>query len=139
MKKGFTLIELLVVISIIAVLSTIGLVVYGGVGQKARDSIRKSDLRTFATALEIYFQQNGKYIGAPQQDGSCSNTDNFYSDIQPQINGIPPKDPQTHQSYLYTADNKCQSFRLCAKLENPSDPDLNTSCPSDYNYSIIPN
>jgi len=62
-ERGFTLIELLVTISIIAVLSSIGLIVYQGVQSKARDSIRKSDLQKLAIALEIYAQQpNGLYV-----------------------------------------------------------------------------
>ncbi len=61
MKKGFTLIELLITISIIAILSTIGLVTFQGVQAKARDATRKNDLRAIATALEIYYQKNGAY------------------------------------------------------------------------------
>lgn len=68
MKKGFTLIELLVAISIIAVLSTIGLSTFSGVQKSARNSVRKNDLTTLATALEIYYQTTGKYLGNP---GSC--------------------------------------------------------------------
>lgn len=139
--KGFTLIELLVVISIIAILSVIGITAFQGTQAKARDSIRKNDLRTLATALEIYYQTNdSKYIGTPQLDGRCTtNTDEFYSQIASKINGSVPADPKPpNPRYLYTADNKCQSFRLCAKLENTSDPDINSIC-QNYNYGITPN
>lgn len=141
-RNAFTLIELLIAISIITVLSTIGLMTYQGIQGRTRDSIRKSDLRTLATALEVYYQTNdSKYIGTPQQNGSCTtNTDEFYTQILSKINGPVPKDPKPpNPEYLYTAENKCQSFRLCAKLENTSDPDINTSCPSGYNYGITPN
>lgn len=53
LSKGFTLIELLVVISIIAILSVIGLVYYSGIQQKARDSTRKADIAAITNALEI--------------------------------------------------------------------------------------
>ncbi len=56
---GFTLNELMVVISIIAVVSTIGVTSYQGLQAKARDSIRKNDLQKISLALEGYFQKNG--------------------------------------------------------------------------------
>ncbi len=37
-KKGFTLIELLIVIAIIAILSTVGMLVFGNVQKNARDA-----------------------------------------------------------------------------------------------------
>lgn len=52
--KGFTLIELLVVISIIAVLSAIGLTSYRTFLQNSRDSRRQADLKLIQTALEDY-------------------------------------------------------------------------------------
>lgn len=51
-RKGFTLIELLVVIAIIAILSTIGLTLFNGAQQNARDARRKSDIDAIAAALE---------------------------------------------------------------------------------------
>lgn len=54
-KKGFTLVELMVVISIISILSVIGLTVFGGVQQSARNAKRKADLNSIAVALEINF------------------------------------------------------------------------------------
>ena len=51
-KRGFTLIELLVVIAIIAILSTIGLTLFNGVQQNARDARRRSDVDAIVAALE---------------------------------------------------------------------------------------
>lgn len=59
--RGFTLIELLVAIAILAVLTSIGMVVYSKAQSSARDAKRKQDLRAVATALEIYYQSNGRY------------------------------------------------------------------------------
>lgn len=55
-KKGFTLLELLIVITIIAVLSTIAILVLNPVEtlKKSRDSQRFSDLATIKTALGLY-------------------------------------------------------------------------------------
>lgn len=60
-KKGFTLIELLVAVVIIAILTTISLVVYAEVQKRARDVSRKQDLRSIQTALTLYYQKNGRF------------------------------------------------------------------------------
>lgn len=56
MKKsahGFTLIELLVVISIIAVLSVIGIALYTNAQKSARDTARRADIDAISKALEV--------------------------------------------------------------------------------------
>ena len=137
-KTGFTLIELLVVISILAILSAIGFTAFQSVRSKARDSIRKSDLRKIATALEIYFQNNHNYI---QTSVSCSSTDSdtFYSGLNQSglINGQTPQDPQTHQNYCYITVNNGQGYRLFAKMENPNTNDSNyiSNC-TNYNWIL---
>lgn len=50
--QGFTLIELMVAISIVAILSVIGLVVFIGAQKNARDGRRRADINAIATALE---------------------------------------------------------------------------------------
>src|SRR3989344_6114340 len=54
-EKGFTLIELLVSISIVAILSVIGLVAYSTVLKNGRDAKRQSDMRQIQAALEQYY------------------------------------------------------------------------------------
>lgn len=140
-KKGFTLIELMVTISIIAVLSVVGLASYKGIQSKAKDSIRKNDLTKLATALEIYFQRegNGKYV-LPAGTGpeSCDrDTTAFYAAI---ASYIPDSivDPQTKANYCYVSVNNGQSYTLCAKLENnTSDVNNPAACPG-YNYGVTP-
>lgn len=51
--QGFTLVELLVVISIIAVLSVIGMTVYGNVQRNARNVKRTQEIKAIANALEV--------------------------------------------------------------------------------------
>lgn len=60
-KSGFTLIELLVVITIIATLTTIGLVIYTSAQKSGRTAKRIQDLKAIQTALEIYYSANKAY------------------------------------------------------------------------------
>ncbi len=60
-KKGFTLIELLISVAILAIISSIGFVTYTNSQIAARDGKRKQDLRSIATALELYYQTNKRY------------------------------------------------------------------------------
>lgn len=141
MRRGFTLIELLITISIIGVLATIGLIAYQGIAGRARDNARKGDLRNLAVALGIYYQEKRQYIGTAQADGTClSSVDEFYIQIAPKMNGPVPTDPQTpNPRYLYTAENKCQAFRLFAKLENCNDAEIipGVACQTAWNYSVV--
>src|SRR3989338_6268878 len=71
-QKGFTLIELLVVISVIGFLASIILVSLNGVRAKARDAKRIADLKQITTALELFYDNYGKYprtLGMPSWEG----------------------------------------------------------------------
>lgn len=72
MKKirfGFTLIELLVVISIIGLLATVLIANLNSTRGRARDAVRKSDLRQLVSALRLYANDQGGFpcaIGTAQ-------------------------------------------------------------------------
>jgi len=66
---GFTLIELLVVISIIGFLATASMVMFNSVRMKARDARRVADLKQIQTALEMFYDQQGRY--PVNSGGSC--------------------------------------------------------------------
>lgn len=51
-SSGFTLIELMVAITIVAIMSVAGIIVYTQVQQNARDSKRREDINAIATAIE---------------------------------------------------------------------------------------
>ena len=105
-QKGFTFIELLVVITIIGVLTTIGVVNFQGTNQKARDGRRQADLEQIRTALEI---------------ARSDSTDNTYPTglVYLVTNSYLPSMPVDPKSYVYkyspSADYR--TYSLCAHLE----------------------
>lgn len=73
--QGFTLIELLVVLGVIGILATGVVFVVNPIGQfeKARDAKRRTDLKTVATALELYNNDYGQYPSTAGQWWSACN------------------------------------------------------------------
>lgn len=59
--RGFTIVEIIIVIVVIGILATVGIVSYGGMQARARDTERKADIDSMATALETYYEQSGRY------------------------------------------------------------------------------
>lgn len=89
---GFTLIELLVSISILAILSVAGYSTYTQSQIIARDTRRKQDLRSLATALELYYQANKTY---PLSNISpCNTSTSFCSSTNTVSTWIPGLDTQ---------------------------------------------
>ncbi len=117
---GFTLIELLIAISIIAILSVVGLVIFSGVQAKARDGKRVNDLQQIQTALEEYYQDNGFYPASLPVAGSplVFGTKTYLAQM--------PADPKNNDTYkyIYTAvcsGTKCTSYTLTDNSEtNPA-------------------
>lgn len=143
-SKGFSLIELLIAISIIAILSALGLSVYQAVYKSARDAQRKSDLKMIQSALEQYRSDQMSY---PSQITFGSS---IVVDSKTYLSKV-PNDPKMSPNYLYQLQpsgctgNSCTSYCLYAKLENDqnisSDPGCNSSYPAcgagcTYNYGV---
>jgi len=122
-KKGFTLIELLVVIAIIGILAAMILVFVSGARAKARDSRRKSDLRSFKSALAQYFTDNDAYPAA-----AANHTWEALPLLDTQYIKTTPADPQGTHAYHYATHNGTAAnyieFGLEASLENASDTDV---------------
>ncbi len=55
---GFTLVELMVVVVIIGILVSVGLLVYGGVQQTARDTADEANIRTLNSATLQWMMQD---------------------------------------------------------------------------------
>jgi uncharacterized protein (TIGR02145 family)/prepilin-type N-terminal cleavage/methylation domain-containing protein len=65
-KKAFTLIELLVVIAIIGILATISVIALTNARAKSRDAKRAGDMKQIQTALELFFNDKGRYPSASE-------------------------------------------------------------------------
>lgn len=114
-SKGFTLIELLVVIAIIGILSSVVLASLNTARAKARDVVRKSDLKQLQTALELYYNSNGSYPstgspnpswrGAVSYGGWGTGATGYIPGLVPTFIPVLPLDPKgTLDGYLYLSD-----------------------------------
>lgn len=92
LKKGFTLIELLVVISIISMMSAVILASINNARKKASNINVRNTVNAIRTALELYYDSNGKWPSANDGYMVVDNRDNatwnqFYSKVSPFITG----------------------------------------------------
>ncbi len=99
-KKAFTLIELLVVIVIVGIIVMISITLFSTMKRRSRDVKRITDIKQLHTALEMYYDEMGRYpdnirngIGVggtvflkdipvnptPMDDGNCSESDYVYA------------------------------------------------------------
>lgn len=146
--KAFTLIELLVTISILAILAVVGMGQYRTSLIKARDSQRKSDLSNVSRALEMYYNDQGKYPESDsygrivvESDGSEVSLD-WSSSFEVSISGqiivymkVLPQDPGSDQEYCY--ESTAGEYGLFAILENEEDKEYHDSytCAGDNQYT----
>ncbi len=139
--KGFTLVELMVVITIIAILSTIGLTIYTGAQKSARMSKRIRDLSAAQTALELYYSANKAYpcssavcTTPPGKRSECAFWGTYASDqvipgLIPSYMVVFPSDPRmnvtdSQHCYIYQSngiDYKLGDYNIFASEMNQSD------------------
>ena len=141
---GFTLVELLVVMAIISILATL---IVGGFRSsqiRGRDAQRKSDLKQLANALELFYQDYGKYPSASGGNiaacsynptlgsgSACNWGSGELNDTKTTYMKVVPKDPASGQNYLYKVNSTNTKFQLYAHLENTEDKNcINASCTS---------
>ncbi|MCX6816490.1 MAG: prepilin-type N-terminal cleavage/methylation domain-containing protein [Candidatus Beckwithbacteria bacterium] len=104
-QRGFTFIEMLVVVTIIAVLTMVGIANFRVANQKARDGRRQGDLEQIRAALEMY-----------RTDLKVYPTTGNLSLLTPSYIGTIPADPTTGRLYRYTSATGA-IYTLCAALE----------------------
>jgi prepilin-type N-terminal cleavage/methylation domain-containing protein len=80
-KKGFTLIELMVVVAIIGILALLGLRLYTGQQEKAKESIVKANASTVHTLIQSELADGEitdvlDKIGCDSDDDDCANMEN---------------------------------------------------------------
>lgn len=121
------MIELLVAMVILAILSTLSFGVYNNAQTRSRDSKRKNDVEQTGRALELYFNDFGKYpnensgeIGGAGWGSSFEASGEIYMKLLPEDS----KSPAYEYRYDVSSDN--QKYRVSAKLERDDDPDLDS-------------
>lgn len=106
-RAGFTLVELMVVMTIMMVLTAIGVVSFQASTSKSRDGRRAADLDKIRFALEMYRQDvGGPY---PLEAGVMST-------LVPKYLQSEPTDPKTKLSYPYKPSG--YTYSLFAYMEN---------------------
>lgn len=149
-SRGFTLIELLVVITIIGILSVIGMTLYGSAQNSARDGVRQQDMTAIARALEVNkgtntatyqpLANNQFARGAVPQEPIATRVPKY--SILTRTDGTIPGQPVT---WAVTSTNPtalegvgttvatiavgvplatATNFRVCALLENGTAPNI---------------
>jgi prepilin-type N-terminal cleavage/methylation domain-containing protein len=153
-SKGFSLLEILVVITIIAILSAMGLIIYGSILKDSRDAKRQSDLKTIQSALEQYFADRFYFpnitTGSFPFGSALTNCTGVTSCTvsKTYLNSVPtdPK-PSPQPQYYYekrpsgcdnTPTNRCTSYCLYANMENTSNiaPTGCTFPSGGYDYGV---
>lgn len=121
--KGFTIVELLIVIVVIAILAAIVTAAYNGVQQKARDSVRSTDIANVQRAIEMYYADNAVY---PQIAGGVDNTGYALSSLSsilvPQYIRAIPSDPNTkltNYQYVRGTGGNAYGIRISYEAQTP--------------------
>ena len=127
---GFTLFELLVSISIIAVLTAVAVVSFGGLNRKTRDARRISDLEKIRLSLEAVKQVGNTY--------PVNLTTLVGSSLLEKI----PTDPKgVGYTYAYSVGDSNYTYALCAYMEDLGSTTVSTGCgscgTSNCNYKVI--
>ncbi|MBI2011564.1 prepilin-type N-terminal cleavage/methylation domain-containing protein [Candidatus Daviesbacteria bacterium] len=105
-KSGFTLIELIVTISIIAILSVIGVTIYSGVQKTARDSRRIQEVQSIIKAMESHYLSSGgtcESAGTSTSPTYCPLQNNWFASAG--VSGVPKDPKESLTPYCIAVDN----------------------------------
>ncbi len=132
---GFTLIELLVVVSIIGVLSAVGIVSFRNAAINARNGKRQTDIETVRQALVLYRADNSQY----PDPGTSGESAYLQVAATLQAGGYLDNqglgDPLARDAYYYSYEttDSGRTFELCACLEPGG---TGASCESAEEYCV---
>jgi type II secretion system protein G len=149
-QKGFTLIEILIVISILGIISTVALGNFRNSQLKGRDLRRKEDLRHLKAAVELYYNDYGRYpsadgggriLGCPTSSSApCEWGVGTFTDGKTLYEQKVPADPSRTLTYFYKTSSDASRYQIFARLENTKDPmiltGLNVDCGVTCNYGV---
>jgi general secretion pathway protein G len=91
--RGYTLVEVLIVISLIVLLSSVGLATYSNSVRRAREAVLKEDLFRMRDAIDQYYADKNKYPSTLEDLVS----DGYLREI--------PKDPITNAADTWVTEN----------------------------------
>jgi general secretion pathway protein G len=129
-KKGFTLVELLVVITIIGILAVGGLSLFASAQQKARDSVRQTDMRALIVTVEqLNLDGVGGDIDVNTGEGSACNggfpldaSADLFADKITYYGYLDkvPEDPTSAGQFMYryAAIDDCSGYELSVHFEH---------------------
>lgn len=154
-----TLIELLLVTAIVGILAGAIIMTLNPIDQlaKSEDARRKSDLAQVQRALELYYQNTGRYPASSADFKIYINptTYTWGSAWQPYMNKL-PQDPKVTNRYLYYSPpssngqtyylyanvvrgakdtHACNAGNACTSLSNAGFPPA-TACGGTCNYGV---
>ena len=115
--KGFTLVELMVVIAIIAILSIIGISIYGNVQRSARDGVRRAEITSLGKSIET--------AKDPTASTYTYSADQFSADY-PQNKPVDPLKSETAPFYCVKADAAAVADPTASVWTNT------TTCPTGW-------
>lgn len=140
-RNGFTLIELLIVISIMGIITVVGVASYVTVQIKSRDSRRKSDLGSLSKALNMYYNDVGSFpyeVGDPNIDSMIKAVGvgfsaNVNGKVMTYMVEVPRETTKGVEYYDYRVGATGKSFKLFANLENEED----SNCLKDESGNVL--
>jgi len=112
-KKGFTLIELLVVISIIGVLALMGLRLYLGQQDKAKDVIVKANAGTVQTLIQAELADEDVTLGGAVDIAKAAGLHNPFNGVSMNTEGWFPESAITPGQIQITLSGGVFSIQGC--------------------------
>ena len=137
-RKGFTVVELLIVIGVIAILATIGGIVWRNSLQNATNSDTKSEVIVLKEAIESYRNDHGEYpwpnpsdCVATSQTRTCSG-DQLAPFLVPKYISELPKDFRgQHYAYIVAYTDSATTIPTRYAIQVPIHPEGNCKTGKD--------